>query len=98
MLIQVSSLEGETHDLEERNTSSLTSLQGECDQHTACTGVVDGYLHVHAFTPLLSCVHTCMHSRVIRLVASVCVCMCAKKFGSILLMETGEGFRKIVLQ
>ena len=47
MLIQVSSLEEETHDLKERNTS-LTSLQGECDQHTTCTGVVDGLLHVHA--------------------------------------------------
>ena len=42
VLIQVSSLEEEVHDWEERNTSSLTSLQGECDQHTTCTGVVDG--------------------------------------------------------
>ena len=34
VLIQMSSSEEET--------SSLTSLQGECDQHTTCTGVVDG--------------------------------------------------------
>ena len=49
VLIQVSSLEEEIHYLKERNTSSLTSLQGECDQHTTCTGVVDGRLQVHAF-------------------------------------------------
>ena len=44
VLIQVSSLEEDTHDLKERNTSSLSSLQGECDQHnyTTCNGFVDG--------------------------------------------------------